>query len=113
MNNFFSSLFVESAHAWEIGKTGLGKAGGDIFSGDSIEVIVGRVIQAALAIIGVVFLALIVYAGILWMTSQGEEKKIQQARGYIFHSILGFIIVMAAYALTSYLIDALAKPALK
>lgn len=81
------------------------------FVGD-IAQIAGVAIQYALSIIGVLFLALIVYAGVLWMTAQGDEKKIGTARGFIFHSILGLMIVMAAYALTQFLITSLGSAAL-
>lgn len=103
--------------AWTIEKTGLieaGKTPGNhaIFQSD-IAVIAGVAIKYALSLIGVIFLALIVYAGVLWMTAQGDEKKIGTARGFIFHSILGLMIVMAAYALTSYLITYLGGAALQ
>lgn len=114
-------FFATSAYAvttpWN-GDTGLNKAAGVgtteglLFKGD-IAVVIGMAIQAGLALIGVIFLVLIVYAGILWMTSQGEEKKVTNARGYIFHSILGLIIVMAASAITQYFINSLGRAALQ
>lgn len=112
VKDFFLSLLSQAAYALNLNETGLDVANGGLFGTKTIEEIVGLIIQSALALIGVIFLVLIVYAGILWMTAQGEDKKISTARGYIFHSILGLIIVMAAYALTSYVIQKLAAAAL-
>lgn len=44
---------------------------------------------------------------------RAKKKKIASARGYIFHSILGLIILMAAGAITQYIVNELAKAALK
>lgn len=93
--------------------TGLEVAKGqNIFQQGDIPVIVGYIIYSALGVIGVVFLALTVYAGVLWMTAQGDEKKISTARAYLFHSILGIIIVLSSFAITKFVIETLAKPTL-
>lgn len=108
------NFFVPIVDAQGIGlaKGGLEKSGRSFFQPE-VAAIAGTVIQSILAIIGVVFLVIMVYGGILWLTSQGEEKKISNARGYIFHSILGLIIVMAAGAITQYVVNELATAALR
>jgi len=69
------------------------------------EVIISQVIQIILSLLGVIFLALMIYAGIVWMTAQGDEKKVQKAKDMISESIIGLIIVAAAYALSYFLIS--------
>ena len=66
---------------------------------------IGVLIHGALGIIGALFLLLIVYGGFLWMISEGDTTKVGAARGYIFHSILGLIITLSAYALTDVVIS--------
>lgn len=61
---------------------------------------VATVIKAVLALVGTIFLVLTIYAGILWMTAQGEEAQITKAVGMIKASVIGLIIVMSAYAIT-------------
>lgn len=63
---------------------------------------VGGVIKGILAMISVLFLILVVYAGILWLIARGDEPKIKKAREIIITALTGFIIVMIAYALTSF-----------
>ncbi len=69
--------------------------------------VVGGVIYVILSIIGLVFLVLIVYAGFQWMLAQGEENKIKSAQSLIINSIIGLAIVIAAYAITYFVINAL------
>ena len=73
----------------------------------SVQQFVGTVINAALGIIGVVFLILIIYGGLMWMLSEGDETKIGKARGLIFHSIIGLILVLSAYAITNFVVGTL------
>ena len=52
-------------------------------SGGDVESVVGTVIKAVLSVTGLIFLILMVYAGILWMTARGEESNIEKARNII------------------------------
>ncbi|MCF7906395.1 hypothetical protein K9L04_00490, partial [Patescibacteria group bacterium] len=47
----------------------------------------------------------IVYGGILWMTSGGEEEKVKKAKKLMISGIIGMIIIVSAYAITSYLLN--------
>lgn len=66
--------------------------------------IIGTVIKVALSFVGVIFLALMVYAGYLWMTAQGEEEPIKKAQNIIKSSIIGLIITVGAYSITSFVV---------
>ncbi len=68
------------------------------------EKFVGGLVEGALAILGVVFLILVVYGGIQWMVAEGDPKKVGKARGLIFHAIVGLIIVFSAYAITYFVV---------
>lgn len=70
---------------------------------------VGKLINGAMGVLGVVFLILMVYGGMLWLTAEGETEKVKKARGFIFHSILGLILTLFAYAMTQFIIDILVK----
>ncbi len=69
--------------------------------------LIGNVIQALLGIVGVVFLLLTIYAGFLWMTAAGDPKKVDKAKQILGSSLTGLIIVVAAYAFTAYVVNAL------
>ena len=63
----------------------------------------GQIIGVVLSFVGALFLILMIYAGISWMISQGNEQEVTKAKSLIINAIIGIIIVFAAYALTSFL----------
>lgn len=90
---------------------GFGGPGGtseDIpFFGQGIPGIIGVLIGVVLSFVGVLFLVLMVYGGVLWMTARGNEQQIEKAKDLIIASIIGLIIVMGAYAVTNFIGGAL------
>lgn len=62
---------------------------------------VGFWIRVALGLIGTVFFILIVYSAFNWMVSQGEEEKIKKSQKTIVASVIGLLIIVSAYAITS------------
>ena len=96
----------------ELQAQGLKNAAGELINagkkagtGDSKspEVIVGQVINAVLSFVGVVFLALTVYGGMIWMTASGNEEKVKKGRAIIVRAIVGICIVFLAYAITYFI----------
>lgn len=65
------------------------------------------VINMALAITGVVFLAYIVYAGYIWMIARGESDQVEKAKGTISHAVIGLVIVLCAYAIANFVVPAI------
>lgn len=73
-------------------------------SADSVDSIIGQVIFIVLGLVGAVFLGLIILSGIRWMTAQGNEEKVKKAKDGLINSLIGLIIVFAAYALSYFII---------
>jgi cytochrome bd-type quinol oxidase subunit 2 len=92
----------------------LGAASGNQYNSETdLNKIIGTSIQAILALLGIIFIVLIVYGGITWMTAEGEESKIEKAKKTIQNSIIGLIIVVSAYAISYFVINALSANTLK
>lgn len=68
----------------------------------SLPATIATVVKAALSLVGTIFLVLTIYAGILWMTAQGEEDKIETAQKIIKAAMIGLFITLAAYAITAF-----------
>jgi hypothetical protein len=85
-----------------------GKA--EIDTGKAVEDYIGQVINIALALVSSIFLVLMVYAGILWMTARGEEEKITKARETIIMASIGLVIVVSSYAITSFILTQVRAP---
>ena len=75
------------------------KATGDA-SPPEVESVLAGFIQTALSLIGIIFLILMVYAGYLWLTAQGEDAQIDKAKKIIKSTVIGLFLVTSAYAIT-------------
>ncbi|MBP9761373.1 MAG: hypothetical protein KBD15_04000 [Candidatus Magasanikbacteria bacterium] len=71
----------------------------------------GTLVKRLLAATGIIFFGLMVYAGFLWMTARGEEDQIAKARNTIFGAIIGLVITIGAYGLTSLIVTKLQESA--
>ncbi|OGM01240.1 hypothetical protein A2480_01770 [Candidatus Uhrbacteria bacterium RIFOXYC2_FULL_47_19] len=72
-----------------------------------IRVFVGRVINAFFALLGFIVVLLYIYAGYLWMTARGDAAKVDQAKKVITNTTIGLIIMIMAYSITAFIIQAL------
>ena len=68
--------------------------------GIDLPTAVGTAIQALLSMVGLIFLILMVYAGVLWMTARGEAMQVEKAQNIIKTSLIGLIVIVSAYAIT-------------
>ncbi len=73
-------------------------------STQSIESIIATVVQVALSLLGIVFFAMTFYAGVRWLTARGNEEFVTRAKDSLTTAITGLIIVVASYALVSFVI---------
>jgi hypothetical protein len=80
---------------------------GGVLTSDDPRVLIGRIIQIILSLLGVIILGLIIYAGFLWMTSGGEEDKISQAKKIITNAVIGLVVTLSAWAITTFVITRL------
>ncbi len=78
-----------------------------------IDVLISTVINTALSLLGVIFLALMIYGGYLWMTARGNEQQAQKARDLIIAALIGVAIVVAAYAITWFVMSEVSLQMLK
>lgn len=66
-----------------------------------IQTTTGTFIKASLAIVGTIFLVLMVYGGFLWMTARGAEDQITKSKETIIAAMIGIGVILAAYAITN------------
>jgi hypothetical protein len=66
-----------------------------------------NIINIALSITGVIFLALVVYAGYRWMTAGGDETKVKSATDILKRAVIGIVIVLSAYAIANFVVPAI------
>lgn len=69
---------------------------------NNIPEAIGTVVGAILAFVGTLFFILIIYSGFTWMLARGNESEVQKAKDMLEAAVIGLIIVLSAYAITSY-----------
>lgn len=70
---------------------------------------VGQTINIVIGAIGLVFLILATYGGIKILTSRGDSAAINKGKETLLYAVIGMIVIAGAYALTDYVIKAVAS----
>lgn len=85
-------------------RQGLSDAGtlGGYNAQQGIPELVGGIVSTILALLGVVFLCLTVYAGFTWMTAAGDEKKIAKAKAVLQAAVFGMVIMLSGFAIARF-----------
>lgn len=65
----------------------------------------GGIVNAILNFLGIAFLLLTIYGGIIWMTAAGNENKIEKAKKIIISSVIGLSIIILAKVIAFFIID--------
>ncbi|MDD5032047.1 MAG: hypothetical protein PHR36_03295 [Patescibacteria group bacterium] len=106
---FSSPAPVQAENLWEMQeKSGLDVIGQEAFGNETprdVREITVLVVKVFLGFLGIIFLGLIVFAGFKYMTAGGNDDKIKEALDQIKNGIIGLIIILASYAITSFLTD--------
>ena len=56
----------------------------------------GSIVGYFLGLLGTVFVVLMIYAGYLYMTAQGNEEQVEKAKGLIKNAVIGLVIVFTS-----------------
>lgn len=72
-----------------------------------VRVIIGKVILVALGFLAAIFLALTIYAGFRYMTAAGNQDQTKKAVAQIRDAVIGLVIVLAAWAITTFVLNAM------
>ncbi len=75
------------------------------FQSASVADIVSGVLTIVLSLLGIIFLGLIVFSGIQWMTAGGNEEAIKKARNNIKNAVIGLAIVALSYTITYFIFN--------
>jgi hypothetical protein len=78
---------------------------------ECVQSVLGSVIKTAMGIVGSIALLMAVWGGFLWLTSMGNETKVEQGKKTLIWAILGLVLIFGAYALTTYIFSAIAPVA--
>lgn len=71
--------------------------------------LIGLLIKSVMGILGTITLIMIIYGGVLWMTSGGNSDKTKKARDIIVWATLGVIMIFASYAILNTIFEVFSK----
>jgi len=84
------------------------------FGKDSLKITdaqtgIGQLLGVILSLLGLAFFLLIVYAGFKWMFARDNASEVTKAKEMITNAIIGLVVVLTAYAITSFIGGQLTK----
>lgn len=66
-----------------------------------------NVVQYVLGLAGILALAGIVYGGFLYITAAGNQERVESGKNAVFYSIVGLIVIGLAFAIVTFVFNAL------
>ena len=107
MLHVFSVSAQEEGGALSSGLDTAAKQGGLFKEGDADELLaqeIGKYIRLGMGFMGIVFLIIVLYGGITWLTGGGTPKNLENAKKIISQGAIGLIVTMLAYQVTAFVI---------
>ena len=98
---FFTGTVLAQADPYGLFATA-DKAGLTNTGSADLPTLAGNVLGTALSFIGVLFFALMVFGGFMWMTARGNEEQTKKALSTITAAVIGLIIVLSSYTITNF-----------
>ncbi|MBP9731937.1 MAG: hypothetical protein KBD29_00555 [Candidatus Magasanikbacteria bacterium] len=76
-----------------------GDKGGKLTYSDP-RIMVAKLIKTFLGVLGIIAVALALYAGFVIMTSSGNEEKIETGKKILMYCVTGAAVILGAYSIT-------------
>jgi len=73
--------------------------------GTDPRTLISNIINLALGFLGLIAIGIIIWGGFIWMTSNGDEAKVETAKKVLKNGIIGLIIVLSSWAIATFLIN--------
>lgn len=108
-NSTSASKPASVAGAIRTGLSAAAKPSGYLGGETNPVMIIGNVLNALLGFMGIVLVLYFLYGGFLYMTAAGDTKKVESAKDTIKNAVIGTIIIVTAFVLTTFVLDELAN----
>lgn len=70
---------------------------------DDVYSFIRLIVNVVLSLLAIVFFSLMLFGGLRWMTARGNEEFTKKAKSIIEGAIIGLVVVLAAYGVTTFL----------
>ncbi len=69
------------------------------------QLLIGRVINSILGVVGSLALVMFVYGGLIWMTSSGSSDQVKKGKDILIWAAVGLVIIFSAYGIIRFVIQ--------
>ena len=69
-----------------------------------------QITNTILAAVGLIAVIMLIFGGVRYIISGGDQKKVTDAKNTILYAIIGLIIALLAYAIVNFVLNALGAP---
>jgi len=108
----FASLFIMAQTGTALASPLSDKAGETATSAGlkaaNIVQYIGLILKIFIGLTGVLFLIMMIWAGITWMTAGGDSAKVEAAKKRIFQAIIGLALIIASYSIITFFFEHMA-----
>ncbi len=74
-----------------------------------VKVLIGRIINTVLGIVGSLALALFIYGGLTFMTAGGKPEQIQKGKDTLIWAVMGLAVIFTSYVILNFVFQTLVK----
>lgn len=71
------------------------------------RIVIAGIINVILGFLGILAVIIILLGGFKWMTAGGNEEKVEEAKKLIISGAIGLVIIISAWAIATFIIDAI------
>lgn len=72
-----------------------------------IRITIAKIIGAGLGFLGIVFILIIITAGVYYFLNKQDTEKVEKAKKIIISAVIGLIIVLSAYTIVNFIVSAI------
>ena len=83
---------------------GVNDIGNNFSAGGDLTAIVTRIINIAMAVLGVVCVVMLIVGGYNYTMSGGDASKVTKAKNTILYAIIGLVIALLALAIVNFVL---------
>lgn len=76
-------------------------------AGSDPNILIGKVINATLGIVGSLALVMFIYGGFTWMLAAGNDQRVQKGKDILVWATVGLIVIFASYAMVRFVFTGL------
>ncbi|PLX26654.1 hypothetical protein C0583_06485 [Candidatus Parcubacteria bacterium] len=71
------------------------------------NIIIGRIINAILGVVGSLALLMFIYGGLTWMLAAGNNERVQKGKDILIWATIGMVVIFSSYAVIKFIFEGL------